>query len=49
VDLCFSSPLVEVNDEGGYLRLLQREVGEYEYQCFVGKNDYVYEGSRDEG
>ena len=33
----FSSPHIEVNKEGGYLRLKQREVCEYEQFSFVGQ------------
>ncbi|MHA1512772.1 MAG: hypothetical protein ACTSRJ_01755, partial [Candidatus Hodarchaeales archaeon] len=38
IEFFFSSPHFEVNETGYYLRLYEREVGEYELFHFVGQN-----------
>ncbi|MHA1947806.1 MAG: hypothetical protein ACXADW_22760, partial [Candidatus Hodarchaeales archaeon] len=37
VEIFFSSPHFEVNEDGDYLRLYQREICEYEQFSFVGQ------------
>ena len=42
VEISISSPLLDVNEEVGYIKLYQREVSEYEQFTFVGQKRHIF-------